>query len=71
MKKIRTTPYHSQSNGQVERMNQTIINMLKHLPGQYKSNWHNHVNKLVHAYNSTKSSPPDITFGLADTQDYP
>ena len=30
--------------------------MLKCLPEQYKSNWCNHVNKLVHAYNSTKSS---------------
>ena len=56
LKKIRTTPYHPQINGQVERMNQTIINMLKRLPEQYKSNWRNHVNKLVHAYNSTKSS---------------
>ena len=56
IKKIRTTPYHPQSNGQVERTNQTIINMLKCLPEQYKSNWRNHVNKLVHAYHSTKSS---------------
>ena len=56
IKKIRTTPYHPQTNGQVEQMTQIIINMLKCLPEQYKSNGHNHVNKLVHAYNSTKSS---------------
>ena len=56
IKKIRTTPYHPQTNGQVEQMNQTIINMLKCLPEQYKSNWRNHVNKLVHAKNSKKSS---------------
>ena len=37
-------------------MNQTIISMLKCLLEHYKSNWRNHVNKLVHAYNSTKSS---------------
>ena len=56
VKKIRTTPYHPQSNGRVEQMNQTIINMLKCLPEQYKSNWRSHVNKLVHGYNSNKRS---------------
>ena len=47
-------------------MNQTIMNMPKCLPEQYKSNWHNYVNKLVHAYNSTKSSgysPYYLLFG--------
>ena len=53
---MRTTPYHPQSYGQVKRMNQVIINMMKCLPEQYKSNCRNHVNKLGHAYNSTKSS---------------
>ena len=38
IKKMRTTLYHPQSNGQVEQMNQVIINMLKYLPEQYKSN---------------------------------
>ena len=56
IKKLRTTPYHPQTNGQVERMNQTILSMLRCLPGQQKSNWRHHVNKVVHAYNSTKNS---------------
>ena len=68
VKKLRTTPYHPQTNGQVERMNQTIINMLKCLPEQYKSQWHLHINKLVHAYNCTKNastgySPYFLLFG--------
>ena len=55
IKKICTKPYHPQTNGQLERMNQNIISMLKCLPEQYKSNWRDHLNKLVHVYNSTKT----------------
>ena len=48
VQKVRTSPYHLQTNGQCERFNSTLINMLGTLPKEKKSEWKNHVGTLVH-----------------------
>ena len=56
MQKIWASPYHPQTNGQFERFNFTLINMLGTLPKEKKSEWKNHIWTLVHAYNCTWNS---------------
>ena len=64
----RTTPYHPSGNGQTERMNKTLINMLRALEEKEKKQWKSHVDKLAFAYNVTEHkttgySPFFLVFG--------
>ena len=68
VQKLRTSPYHAQTNGQVERMNQTIIRMIGKLDEDKKARWSVHLPELLMAYNATRSavtgySPYYLLFG--------
>ena len=68
VQKLRTSPYHAQTNGQVERMNQTIICMIGKLEEDRKACWSEHLPELLMAYNATGSavtgySPYYLLFG--------
>ena len=68
IKRLRTTPYRPQTNGQCEKLNSTLINMIGTLPTDIKYHWQDNVNTLVHAYNrmdstATKFSPFYLMFG--------
>ena len=56
VQKLRTLPYHAQTNGQVERMNQTIICMIGKLEEDRKACWLEHLPELLMAYNVTRSA---------------
>ena len=68
VQKLRTLPYHAQTNGQVECMNQAIIRMIGKLEEDKKGCWSKHLPELLMAYNATCSavtgdSPYYLLFG--------
>ena len=54
--KVRNSPYHAQTNRQVEQAHQMLMHMIVKLSKGWKADWPKHLPELVHAYNSTRSA---------------
>ena len=65
--KSRTTPYHPMGDGLVERMNRTLLSLLRTYTESH-GDWEEHLQLLLFAYRTTKHSstelsPHEILFG--------
>ena len=66
--KTRTTPYHPQSDGMVERLNRTLEDMLSHYVQKDQKNWDSILPQVMMAYRSsvhetTRCTPFKLMFG--------
>ncbi len=66
--KTRTTPYHPQSDGLVERFNRTLLNLLSMAASDDEKNWDLQLPKIMLAYRtsvqeSTRATPFQLMFG--------
>ncbi len=68
IKKTRTTPYHPQSDGMVERFNRTLAAQLSKFVDYHQKDWDTHIPFLLMAYRSavhdtTGCTPAKVMFG--------
>lgn len=68
IKGLRTTPYHAQCNGLVERFNGTLKAMLRKLAGEQPRIWHKFIPALLFSYRevpqeSTGFTPFELLYG--------
>ena len=66
--KIRTLPYHPQTNGTVERVHQTLRRMIAKMDPKKRAKWPSHLGPILITYNATRSlitgySPYFLMFG--------
>ena len=72
IERTRTTAYHPQANGQVERFNRTLESMLSKVVNENQKDWDAHLPKALFAYRtslheSTGFSPFFVNYGRSAT----
>jgi hypothetical protein len=68
IKKLRTSPYHPETDGLSERDIQSLLGMLRTVTNTNQDNWENYLDSLAYAYNSaihatTNQTPYFLMFG--------
>ena len=66
--KTRTTPYHPQGDGLVERFNRTLLNMLGTTAEDHPATWETLLPKLCIAYNTSIQASTGYTVVKLDSQ---
>jgi len=60
-----TSPYHPQTNGQVERYNRTLVRQLRCYIAEHQTEWDSHLSLVTTAYNTqVHASTGEILFSL-------
>ena len=68
VERLRTAPYHAQTDGLSERFNRTLQTMIAHYTNDKRTNWDIHLPVLQFAYNTathttTKATPFEMVYG--------
>ena len=61
IRKSRTTPYHPQCDGLIERFNRTLLDMLATTCKDHPFDWEDHIRKVCMAYNTSTQSTTGYT----------
>lgn len=65
IEKSHTTPFHPRSDGQCERLNRTLLQMLRTTAADHESNWPAYLPSIMSAYRMTVHSVTGVTPNMA------